>query len=114
MTLEKEGISENTVIIFTSDNGYFLGERGYAGKWLLHEQSIRVPMIISDPRKPDTKRGKILDEMVLNVDVTPTILELAGVQVPDHYQGQSLTGFSVKVPAYTCTVIPAAAASIAA
>ncbi len=57
------------------DNGYFLGERGYAGKWLMYEQSIRVPMIIYDPRQPQSSRGKSFDEMVLNVDITPTILK---------------------------------------
>ena len=75
------------------DNGYFLGERGYAGKWLLYEQSIRVPLIIYDPRQPETKRGKTFQEMVLNVDVTPTILKLAGIKPPERYQGESLTAF---------------------
>lgn len=91
--LQKEGIANNTIIIFMGDNGYFLGERGYAGKWLMHEQSIRVPLIIYDPRQPQSSRGRSLDEMVLNVDVTPTILDLAGVEIPDRYHGQSLTAF---------------------
>jgi len=93
LTLEQEGISDNTVIILMGDNGYFLGERGYAGKWLMYEQSIRVPLIIYDPRLPATKRGKIYGEMVLNVDVTPTILSLAGVDIPGRFQGKSLTAF---------------------
>jgi arylsulfatase A-like enzyme len=93
-TLREEGLADNTVIIFMSDNGYFLGERGYAGKWLMHEQSIRVPLIIYDPRQPESSRGKSFDEMVLNIDVTPTILQLAGVDVPSRYQGTSLTCFS--------------------
>ncbi len=97
-TLEEEGLAENTVIIFMGDNGYFMGERGYAGKWLMHEQSIRVPMMIYDPRQPETKRGKTYEEMVLNVDVTPTILELAGVNIPERYQGESLTAFYNKQP----------------
>jgi len=92
-TLKEEGLADNTVIIFMGDNGYFLGERGYAGKWLMHEQSIRVPMIIYDPRQPESARGKTFDEMVLNVDVTPTILRLAGVDIPERYQGKSLTAF---------------------
>lgn len=93
LTLDEAGIADNTVIIFMGDNGYFLGERGYAGKWLLHETSIRVPLIIYDPRQPENKRGKTLSQMVLNVDVTPTILSLAGVGIPDEYQGESLTPF---------------------
>ena len=92
-TLEEEGLAENTVIILMGDNGYFLGERGYAGKWLMHEPSLRVPLIIYDPRQPESKRGRSLEEMVLNVDVTPTILSLAGVDVPERYQGESLTSF---------------------
>lgn len=97
-TLKEQGLADNTVIIFMGDNGYFLGERGYAGKWLMHEQSIRVPLIIYDPRQPELKQSKTFDEMVLNIDVTPTILELAGGVVPERYQGESLTDFYNKVP----------------
>lgn len=93
LTLDEAGVADNTVIIFMGDNGYFMGERGYAGKWLLHETSIRVPLIIYDPRQPESKRSKTLSQMVLNVDVTPTILSLAGVAIPDDYQGESLTPF---------------------
>jgi len=75
------------------DNGYFLGDRGYADKWLMYEQSIRVPMIIYDPRQPASSRGKTHEEMVLNVDVTPTILKLAGMAIPERYAGKSLTEF---------------------
>ena len=92
-TLEEQGLADNTVIIFMGDNGYFLGDRGYADKWLMYEQSIRIPMIIYDPRQPKANRGKIYDEMVLNVDVTPTILKLAGLDIPARYQGESLTSF---------------------
>jgi len=97
-TLKEEGLAENTVIIFMGDNGYFLGERGYAGKWTLHEQSIRVPMIIYDPRQPESERGISFEEMVLNVDVTPTILKLAGVDIPESYHGESLTAFYGQTP----------------
>jgi len=92
-TLQEEGLAENTVIILMSDNGYFLGERGYAGKWLMYEQSIRVPLIIYDPRQQKSQRGRKIEQMVLNVDVTPTILALAGVDIPERYQGESLTAF---------------------
>lgn len=98
VSLDEAGIADNTIIIFMGDNGYFLGERGYAGKWLLHEPSIRVPLIIYDPRQPEDKRGKILSEMALNVDITPTILSLAGVAIPDDYQGESLTSFFDGLP----------------
>ena len=91
--LQQEGLADNTVIILMGDNGYFLGERGYAGKWLMYEQSIRVPLIIYDPRQQEAKRGRNLGQMVLNVDVTPTILALAGVDIPGRYHGESLTAF---------------------
>ncbi|HCC69813.1 MAG TPA: sulfatase [Bacteroidales bacterium] len=93
LTLEQEGLADNTVIILMGDNGYFTGERGYAGKWLMYEQSIRVPLIIYDPRLPEKNRNKTYREMVLNVDVTPTILDLAGVDIPERYQGKTLTEF---------------------
>ena len=93
LTLEQEELADNTVIILMGDNGYFLGERGYAGKWLMYEQSIRVPLIIYDPRQPESKRGLTYKEMVLNMDITPTILSLAGIDIPERYQGKSLTAF---------------------
>ncbi|MCK0156456.1 sulfatase [Cellulophaga sp. F20128] len=92
-TLEAEGIADNTVIIFMGDNGYYLGERGFAGKWLMHEQSLRVPMMIYDPRADVAMQGKTFDEMVLNLDIAPTILDLAGVAIPESYQGKSLLPF---------------------
>ncbi len=50
--LEKQGLADNTVIIYTADNGYYLGDRGFAGKWTHYEQSLRVPLIVYDPRLP--------------------------------------------------------------
>ncbi len=88
--LDEVGKLDNTVILFTSDNGFFLGEHGLAGKWLMYEESIRTPLIICDPRLPNSLRGRRRTEMTLNVDLAPTILELAGVPVPDAMQGKSL------------------------
>ena len=88
--LEKQGKDRNTVIIFTSDNGYFYGERQLAGKWLLYDNSLRVPMIIHDPRS--TQSG-IVKDMVLNIDIAPTIFDLAGIDKPKSWQGLSLAGF---------------------
>jgi len=88
--LKRSGEAENTIIILTSDNGYFLGERGFAGKWLMHDLSIGVPLIVFDPRIPDRRRGAVLNEMALNIDLPPTILELAGLPVPGIMQGHSL------------------------
>jgi arylsulfatase A-like enzyme len=89
-TLEQTGFADNTVIIFSSDNGFYLADRGLAGKWFMHEESIRLPLIIHDPRLPAPQHGTRRDEMVLNIDVAPTILDLAGVAAPSEMQGSSL------------------------
>jgi len=88
--LEKRDWLENTVILFTSDNGFYLGEHGLAGKWFMHEESIRLPLVVVDPRPGRTRRGIRLPQLVLNIDIAPTILELAGVPAPDSIQGRSL------------------------
>ncbi|MFB9054833.1 sulfatase [Formosa undariae] len=92
-TLEEEGLADNTVIVFMGDNGYYMGERGFSGKWLMHEQSLRVPLMIYDPREPKSAQSKTFDEMVLNLDIAPTLLDLAGVGIPESYQGESLVEF---------------------
>lgn len=86
-TLEETGQAKNTVIILMGDNGYFLGDRQLADKWLMYETSIRVPLILFDPRKPGHKRSK---DFALNIDVPATILDLAGVNTPKSWQGLSL------------------------
>jgi arylsulfatase A-like enzyme len=80
----------DTIIILMSDNGYFLGERGFAGKWTMHDLSIRVPLIIYDPRMPMARKGTIDSDFVLNVDIAPTLLDLAGLSIPQEMQGRSL------------------------
>ena len=89
--LDERGLADDTVVIFTSDNGYFLGERGFAGKWLIYEESVRVPLFIYDPRLSEERRGETVDEMVLNIDLAPTLLALAGVEAPEAYEGRSLS-----------------------
>jgi arylsulfatase A-like enzyme len=89
-TLRVKGFADNTVVIYTSDNGFYLADRGLAGKWFMHEESIRLPLVIHDPRLPSTARGTRRDEIALNIDIAPTILDLAGVPVPDEMQGASL------------------------
>jgi arylsulfatase A-like enzyme len=88
--LSKQGKDKNTVIIFMSDNGYFLGERQLAGKWLMYDNSLRVPMIIYDPRSVHARKVK---DLVLNIDIAPTIFDLAGLDKPKSWQGLSLVGF---------------------
>lgn len=86
--LGERGLSDNTVIIFYSDNGQFMAEHGFSGKWLMYEESIRVPGFIFDPRH--ITKGARTREMVLNIDLSPTILDLAGIRIPKHIKGQSL------------------------
>ena len=88
--LRRKGLADNTVIIFTGDHGFFLGEHGLAGKWFMHEESIRIPLVIYDPRLPESQRGKTVDRIVLSTDIAPTIVELAGRRAPDAMQGASL------------------------
>ncbi|PQV50631.1 arylsulfatase A-like enzyme [Jejuia pallidilutea] len=85
--LKEKGLEKNTVIIVMGDNGYFLGERQFAGKWLMYDNSIRVPLIIYDPRE---KKHKDVDDMVLNIDIPSTIVDLAGLKPPKSWQGKSL------------------------
>jgi arylsulfatase A-like enzyme len=88
--LARLGLDGNTVIIFTSDNGYFLGERGYADKWLMYDLSIRVPLVVFDPRAPRESRDLVKRDMVLNIDLGPTLMDMAGIAVPPQVQGRSL------------------------
>ncbi|MBA4148040.1 MAG: sulfatase [Verrucomicrobia bacterium] len=88
--LKERGLDENTIIIFTGDNGYFLGDRGFADKWYIYEKSIRVPLIVFDPRAPKSQRGKTAEAMALNIDLAPTMLTLAGADVSETVQGRSL------------------------
>jgi arylsulfatase A-like enzyme len=91
--LAERGFGTNTVIVFTSDNGWFAGERGMADKWLMYEASIRLPLIISDPRLPESTRGRTVDALSLNLDCAPTLLDLAGLPLPETMQGKSLRPF---------------------
>lgn len=86
--LDADGIAENTIVMYTSDNGFFLGEHGLFDKRLMYEPSIRVPMLV---RYPVRVRGGQVDttHMTLNIDVAPTLLDLAGVPVPDWMHGKS-------------------------
>jgi arylsulfatase A-like enzyme len=88
--LEQLGLADNTLIVFTSDNGFFLGERGMADKWLMYEESIRVPLIVCDPRLPAPRRGNSVEAMALNIDLAPTLLDYAGLPAPREMQGRSL------------------------
>ena len=87
-TLEEIGELENTVIIYSSDNGYFMGEHTFIDKRLAYENSMRVPMIIRYPKL--ISKSSVVDEQCLNIDIAPTILDLAGVIKPSYMQGESM------------------------
>lgn len=88
--LEAQGLADNTIIIYTADNGYYLGDRGFAGKWTHYEESLRIPMIVYDPRLPASQRGKVRSEMTLNSDLASTMIELGGEATPASHTGRSL------------------------
>ena len=87
--LENRKLAENTVIIYLADNGEMLGDFGSFGKWIAYEGSIRVPYIVYDPRIPPGQRRHISKEMVLNIDVAPTMLDLAKAPIPASMHGRS-------------------------
>ena len=88
--LEAQGLLDNTLVIFTTDNGYLHGEHGLADKWYPFEESIRTPLIVADPRMPAAVRGTTNDALTLNVDLAPTILAAAGIAAPPGMQGCDL------------------------
>jgi arylsulfatase A-like enzyme len=75
------------VVVYSSDNGYYLGEHGLGDKRSIYEESLRIPMLVRYPRL--FGKGKVADEMVLNIDLAPTFLDLAGVPVPPEMQVRS-------------------------
>jgi arylsulfatase A-like enzyme len=86
--LEQKQILDNTAILHGSDHGYFLGEWRLYDKRLMHEPSIRVPLMVRYPKR--VHEGTVRSEMVLDIDIAPTLLDLAGVSIPEHMQGKSL------------------------
>tara|TARA_B100000809_G_scaffold96882_1_gene95422 strand:- start:1459 stop:3072 length:1614 start_codon:yes stop_codon:yes gene_type:complete len=88
--LKRLGIDDNTVIIFSSDNGYFNGSHGLGSKVLPYEESVRCPLIISDPRHKKSGAMRKTNMLSANVDISATILDIAGVEIPAAYDGISL------------------------
>ena len=82
---------DNTLIIFTTDNGYYHGEHGLADKWYPHQESIRVPLVIRDPRMSRKKIGEKNDDFTLNIDLAPTMLNAAGITPPESMQGRDMS-----------------------
>jgi arylsulfatase A-like enzyme len=86
-TLDELQLTDDTVIVYTSDNGYYLGEHGLGDKRSIYEESLRIPMLVRYPKL--FPKGTTRDELVLNIDLAPTFLELAGVPAPQAMQGKS-------------------------
>jgi arylsulfatase A-like enzyme len=87
--LRDKGCDDNTVILFASDNGSMEGAHRLVGKWNMYEESLRVPLIIRDPRLPASSHGR-RNQMALNIDLAPTMLALAGLPIPAAMQGSDL------------------------
>lgn len=88
--LERQGVENETLIIFTTDNGMFHYEHRFGGKWYPYQESIRVPLIVRDPRMPKKKLGTLDDSLVLNVDLAETILGAAGIAPSESMQGRDI------------------------
>ncbi|MBF8295882.1 MAG: Sulfatase [Bacteroidetes bacterium] len=86
---DQSGLVENTIVVYTSDQGSYLGEHGWFDKRFMYEESLRMPLII---RYPAEIRPRAADEMVLNLDFAPTFLDFAGASIPEDMQGESLRG----------------------
>ena len=85
--LDASGLAGDTVIVYTSDQGFFLGDHGWYDKRLMYEESLRMPFVIRYPR--EIAPGTVNDDFILNVDFAPTFLDYAGVDIPETFQGSS-------------------------
>jgi arylsulfatase A-like enzyme len=91
--LADRGLDRETIIVYAADNGFYMGDRGFSGKWSHYEQSLRVPLIVADPRVPAAARGKVETAMALNVDLPATFLGLAGIAKPPAMEGSDLSAW---------------------
>jgi len=85
--LKEAGLDENTIVIYTSDQGFYLGEHGWFDKRFMYEESFRTPLLMKFPK--EIKPGTKIEKLVQNLDFAPTILDYAGVKIPDNMQGMS-------------------------
>jgi arylsulfatase A-like enzyme len=88
--LAEAGVTDNTILVFSTDHGLLFGEHGLGGKVLPYEECIRIPLVVYDPRLPASARGQTRDELVVVEDLAPTVLDLAGLPAPPTMQGRSL------------------------
>ena len=87
-TLDEEGLADNTVVIYCSDQGFYIGDHGWYDKRWMYEESLKMPFIVRWPGK--TKPGSVNEQMIQNIDYAPTFLEMAGAKIPGDMQGESL------------------------
>ena len=85
--LDENGLSENTIVVYTSDQGFYLGEHGWFDKRFMYEESFRTPILMRYPK--EIEAGTQIDELVQNLDFAPAFLDYAGVKIPDDMQGAS-------------------------
>lgn len=85
--LDKKGLAENTIVVYTSDQGFFLGDHNWYDKRFMYEECLRMPFLVRWPKQ--IKAGSVNDRMVLNIDFAPTLIAAAGQKVPDDMQGRS-------------------------
>ena len=88
--LDENALTPDTVVIYSSDNGFYLGEHGLGDKRSAYDESLRIPFLVRAPMLGDAARGKVLDEMILNIDLAPTLLDLAGAKSIQPMHGRSL------------------------
>jgi arylsulfatase A-like enzyme len=86
--LDESGLAENTIVVYTSDQGYFLGEHGLWDKRFMYDESIRMPFLVRYPK--GIKPGSVNDEVILNIDFAETFLDYAGLPIPRDMQGRSI------------------------
>jgi arylsulfatase A-like enzyme len=86
--LDESGLAGNTIVIYTSDQGVFLGEHGLFDKRFMYEESIRMPFLVRYPK--DIKAGSVNNDIILNIDFAETLLDYAGLSIPKDMQGRSL------------------------
>jgi arylsulfatase A-like enzyme len=86
--LEEKGLAENTIVVYTSDQGFYLGEHGWFDKRFIYEESFRMPFLVRYPK--EIKAGTVCDQMVSNVDFARTFLDFARLPQPNYMQGRSI------------------------
>lgn len=96
--LAGDGRLDNTLVLFLSDNGFFLGDHGMIGKWLIYEESIRVPLVLRLPVTAGSALRGLRQTFALNIDVAPTLLRAAGVAIPASMQGVALQDIEASAP----------------